>query len=382
MTKAAQQTRKDSAETKSDGKPQNVVPIRADNDSDNDPLAHFRGEDEPAPQPTRPAPARRSVSKNTVLAAIAATVFVAAVATVLVYYARQRVNVPSASVQPAPSERARLNSRPEGASVIVDGVAKGVTPIELALPLGAHDVLLRNDAGERRLTVTVEKGTVVAENVDMPAPLSLGQLDVTSDPVGARVMVDGTAAGRTPIKVRSLTPGRHTVIVSDGTSNVNRSVDVTAGTTVSMFISLATQAASGPTGMVAFESPLELRLLEDGHLLGLSNGAPLVLSPGRHRLDLVNDPLEMKLSRTVTIEAGKTVRVPLTAPNGTMNVNATPWAEVTVDGQSIGTTPLGNVSIPVGSHEIVWRHPQFGEKRRSVVIGAQTPVRLTMDMSR
>jgi hypothetical protein len=149
-----------------------------------------------------------------------------------------------------------------------------------------------------------------------------------------------------------------------------------------MFISLASQPASGPTGMVAFDSPLELRLLEDGHLLGLSNGAPLVLTPGRHRLDLVNDQLEMKLSRTVIIDAGKTARVAIAAPNGALNVNATPWAEVSVDGQSIGTTPLGNVAVAVGTHEIVWRHPQLGEKRRSVVIGAQTPARLTMDMSR
>lgn len=382
MNKAAQQPRKESAETKSDPKPQNVVPIRADNDSD--PLAHFRGEEEAATlPPARSAPARRAnaVSKNTILAAAAATLFVAAVAAAM-GYARQRVSVPTTTAPPAPTERARLNSRPEGASVMVDGVAKGVTPIELTLPVGAHDVLLRNDAGERRLTVTVEKGTVVAENVDMPAPVSLGQIDVTSDPVGARVMVDGTATGRTPLKLRSLTAGRHAVVVSDGTTSVNRSVDVTAGTTVSMFISLATQAASGPTGMVAFDSPLELRLLEDGHLLGLSNGAPLVLSPGRHRLDLVNDSLEMKLARTVTVEAGKTARVALAAPNGTLNVNATPWAEVSVDGQSIGTTPLGNVSVAVGTHEIVWRHPQFGEKRRSVVIGAQTPVRLTMDMGR
>jgi hypothetical protein len=380
MSKAAQQQpRHDSAETKNDPKPQNVVPIRAD--TDNDPLANFKGEDETAAAAAKLAPARRAMSKKALIG-IAAAVVLLGVAAGAIVYARQRASVPARTAPPTPTERARLNSRPEGAAVIVDGVARGVTPIELALTPGAHDVLLRNDAGERRLAVTVEKGTVVSENVDMPAPLTLGQLDVTSDPAGARVTVDGTMAGRTPLKVRSLTPGKHSVVVSDGTGSVNRAVDVTAGTTVNMFISLAVQSPTGPTGMVAFDSPLELRLLEDGHLLGLSNGAPLVLGPGRHRLDLVNDALEMKLSRTVTIEAGKTSRVAITAPNGTLNVNATPWADVSVDGQSIGTTPLGNVSVAVGTHEIVWRHPQFGEKRRSVVIGAQSPVRLTMDMAR
>jgi PEGA domain-containing protein len=370
MTKVtAQQARKDSAE--------NVVPIRSD---DNDPLAHFRGEDEPAASPARPEPARRGISKK-VLAGIAAGALLVAAVVGGIMYTRQRAAMRVSVASPVASERAKLNSRPEGAAVTVDGVARGVTPLEMTLAPGPHDVVLRNDAGERRLIVNVEKGTVISENVDMPAALASGQLDVTSDPSGARVSVDGTVVGRTPLKVKSLAPGRHTVVVSEGSSAVNRAVDVTAGTTMNMFISLAASAA-GPTGMVAFDSPLELRLLEDGHLLGLSNGSPLVLSPGRHRLDLVNEQLEMRLNRTVTVDAGKTTRVPVSAPNGMLFVNATPWAEVFVDGQSIGTTPLGNVPIAVGSHEIVWRHPQFGEKRRTVVVGAQTPARLTMDMGR
>jgi len=380
MNKAAQQTRKDSADTKNDVKAQNVFPIR--NDTDNDPLAHFKGEDEAAaPPPPKPPPPVRRVPPKKVMTGVIAAAVVAGVAVAAIVYARQRVNQAAPAAKPAASERARLNSRPEGAAVTVDGVARGVTPIELTLPAGPHDVVLRNDAGERRLIVTVEKGTVVSENVDMPAAAASGQLDVTSDPSGARVTVDGTTAGRTPLKVRSLSPGRHAIVVSEGTSAVNRLVDVTAGATVSMFISLATQTA-GSTGTVAFDSPLELRLLEDGHLLGLSNGSPLVLTPGKHKLDLVNDALEMQLSRTVTIEAGKTARVSVPAPNGTVNVNATPWAEVSVDGRSIGTTPLGNVSVAVGTHEVVWRNPQFGEKRKTVVVGATTPVRLTMDMGR
>jgi hypothetical protein len=228
--------------------------------------------------------------------------------------------------------------------------------------------------------VNVENGTRVSENVDMPAAIASGQLDVMSDPLGARVVVDGAAAGRTPLKVKGLAPGHHAVLVSDGTASVNRAVDVTAGTTTSMFISLATTGGAA-TGTVAIDSPLELRLLEEGRLLGLSNGAPLVLAPGKHRLDLVNDALEMRLSRNVTVDANKVVRVAVPAPNGTLFINATPWADVNVDGRSVGVTPLGDVSVAVGSHEVVFRHPQLGERRKNVVVGAQTPVRLTMDMT-
>src|SRR5215470_16150667 len=149
MNKAAQQTRKDSADTKNDVKTQNVFPIR--NDSDNDPLAHFKGEDEAAaPPPSKPPPVRRAPPKKVMTGVIAAAV-IAGVAVAAIVYARQRVNQTVPAARPAASERARLNSRPEGASVTVDGVARGVTPVELTLPPGPHDVVLRNDAGERRL---------------------------------------------------------------------------------------------------------------------------------------------------------------------------------------------------------------------------------------
>jgi hypothetical protein len=53
-----------------------------------------------------------------------------------------------------------------------------------------------------------------------------------------------------------------------------------------------------------------------------------------------------------------------------------------LDGKPIGTTPLGNISVPIGTHEIVWRHPQLGERTRTITVPARTPVRLGMDLNR
>jgi hypothetical protein len=374
MTKAASPQRETStAAGPNDKKSLNVVPIRADADSD--PLADFKEE----PSSARPAGARsfRTASRGVVVGLV-----VAAAAAGALVYARQRAAASARTPPVVATGRATLDSRPSGVAVIIDGVPRGVTPIELTLSAGEHDVLLHNPAGERRLTVRVDPGTRVSENVDMPSAIGLGRLDVISEPAGARVSVDGIAAGRTPLKARDLSVGRHAIIVADGATSVTRTVDITAGATMSMFISLTTPAASTATGTLAVESPIELRLIEDGHVLGLSNGAPLVFSPGKHKLELVSDALEMRLTRTVTVESGKADRLSIPAPNGTVFINASPWADVSVDGRSIGVTPLGDVSVPVGSHEVLWRHPQLGERRRTVNVGAQTPVRLTMDMTR
>jgi hypothetical protein len=357
----------------------NVVPIRTDG---SDPLDSFA----PESDGTAPAPARKPFSpvakvRTRSLIAFAACVAVGAVAAGA-FFIRGRLTT-SPPAQPVPlTGRATLNSRPDGAAVLIDGVARGVTPLQIELPAGPHDVIFRNDASERRITLKIENGVRLSENVDMPVAVAkVGALDVFSEPSGARVTVDGTAAGVTPLKLTNVSAARHTVVVSQGLTTINRSVEVAAGATASVFVSLAPQTSSA-TGTFAVESPLELRIIENGQLLGLSNAAPIVLNAGKHQLELVNEALELRLSRAITVAGGKSTRLAVPVPNGTLSVNAAPWAEVFVDGKSIGMTPLGAVSIPVGSHEIVWRHPQLGEKRRSVTVGAQTTTRVTMDLSR
>jgi hypothetical protein len=384
MTNFAQPHRRPSTRT-ADGDPDsrasNVLPIRVD--ADGDPLSNFKPEGETAGRTV----ARRSGSVATpnrlLIGFVAALTVLAAVAVAGGwFYLKSRLSVPAAAQVPPPlSGRATLNSRPDGAAVIVDGVVKGITPLDLSLSTGVHDVVFRSDSGERRLALKVESGARVSENVDMPAATSVfGHVDVTSDPSGARVSLDGHAAGQTPLALNSVAAGRHVIGIAHGAAVVNRTVEVARGATASVFVSLA-GAGGAPTGTIAVDSPLELRLLENGQLLGLSNAAPLAVGAGRHQFELVNDALEMRLTRAVTVESGKTARISVPIPSGNLFVNASPWAEVFVDGRSIGSTPLGNVPIAVGSREILWRHPQLGERRRTVVVGAQTPVRLAVDMN-
>jgi hypothetical protein len=63
-----------------------------------------------------------------------------------------------------------------------------------------------------------------------------------------------------------------------------------------------------------------------------------------------------------------------------LSLNASPWAEVFVDGERIGETPIGNLSRPIGRHEVIFRHPQLGEHREVVVVTASGPTRLGVDL--
>lgn len=379
---------KSSGDTGEQAGPLNVVPIRLE--AGVDPLDGFN----PEPAHGKAAPSKaatdstsrekakpaRSAAERARLRLLLITGLAAltVAATAGGFYRQFQTQRTSAAANVVVSGRASLHSRPDGATVLVDGVKRGVTPVDLELPVGSHEVVFQNGGAERHLTMKIEAGTRMSEDVDLPsAPPSVGQVEVTSDPPGARVMIDGGAAGVTPVTLRNVSAARHVIAVGQGDAIVNRTVEVTSGASSSVFVSLA----GGPrsAGFFAVDSPLELRILEDGQLIGLSTAAPLMLRAGAHNFDLVNEAAEVRLSRTVTIDAGKTARLRVPVPNGTLSVNASPWAEVFVDGRSIGVTPLGEVQVPVGSHEIVWRHPQFGEKRQTVVIGAQTPTRLSVD---
>ena len=64
-------------------------------------------------------------------------------------------------------------------------------------------------------------------------------------------------------------------------------------------------------------------------------------------------------------------------PDGRLNANAQPWAQVLVDGRPIGDTPLANVAVPVGDHEVTFRHPQLGERRQRITVQAGTLTRVS-----
>jgi hypothetical protein len=277
---------------------------------------------------------------------------------------------------------AQFDSRPSGAEVLVDGVLRGRTPLKLSLPTGGHTVEIRRDTSSRQLPLTVEPHGLVSQYVELATPdTGRGRLEITSDPPGAQVRVDGQVKGNTPLQLDDVPSGERKVSLTRAGATFERSVTVTSGATASVIASLGARTPGAIGGFVSVRSPLELQVLEDGKLLGSTNAERLMLPTGRHQLDLVNDSLHFRTTARVDVEAGKVATVPVTIPNGSLSVNALPWAEVFLNGRAIGTTPLANLAVPIGHHEIVWRHPQLGERRQAVDVTETKPVRVSVTFS-
>lgn len=129
-------------------------------------------------------------------------------------------------------------------------------------------------------------------------------------------------------------------------------------------------------------SPIELHVLDGERLLGSSQDGPIIARAGRREFDFVNSVIGYRVRREVDVKPGQITAVSVTIPNGRLNINATPWASVWIDGSPYGETPLGNLSIVPGEHEIVFRHPQLGERRERTLVRPDTAARVAVNLQR
>lgn len=283
--------------------------------------------------------------------------------------------------------RVTVASEPAGASVIVDGEPRGTTPLVLDLPPAAVRLEVVGELARRALTLELEAGRDVAYHFDfisgdaegsgegVGAAADLGTIDVRTDPPGAVVIVEGRRRGETPLSVEGLTAGVHDVLLGFGGQSRLERVAVNAGQTSTLSVTFGQAPARGS---VAVQAPLPLEVRIEGRSIG-TPGRPVALAAGTYDLEFVNDAVGFRRAERVTVTAGRTTTVVVEVPPGRVNVNAIPWAAVSVGDVELGETPLANITLPAGEHEFVFRHPSLGERRQTVVVASGTTSRITVD---
>jgi hypothetical protein len=210
-----------------------------------------------------------------------------------------------------------------------------------------------------------------------PAPMSrpnpkVGRLAITSEPPGAKVVVDGRFRGLTPLTIADLAPGSHAVLLDSSVGSVRRIVAIKAGGEAALNESIY-------EGYLLVFAPFEVRVSEGQRLLGTTESEKMMLSSGRHELVLTNKILGYRETRVIDINPGETASINVKTVEGIVRVIAAPGTDVSIDGQSVGTTPLADLRVPVGSREIVLKHPQLGERRVVVDVTLLAPVEVNFN---
>jgi hypothetical protein len=150
---------------------------------------------------------------------------------------------------------------------------------------------------------------------------------------------------------------------------VRREVKIVAGRETSLDESIY-------AGWVAVYAPFELQISEGTKLLGTSGDQSIMLPPGRHQLELTNSHLGYRETRTVEITPGQTATINIKAAEGIVRIFAPDGAEVWIDGERVGVTPLNDLRVAIGARDIVVRHPELGEQHTiaNVTIGSRAEV--------
>lgn len=290
--------------------------------------------------------------------------------------------------RPATTGTVTLETTPPGLEVVIAGRSLGKTPLTSSLAPGTYDVQVGTAPHARTIKVAVAAGTSTVQRVEFAdeaqvASGSTGGLRVQTEPARLPVLIDGVAHGVSPVAMDGVQPGAHEISVRTAAGIVRRTVTVQPRETLSLIVSSTAPAADPsavPAGWLNVSTPVPLQLREGGKVIGTSESDRLMLTAGDHDIEFANEALGFTTRRTVRVTAGKTAATMIDLPNGTLSVNAQPWAEVWIDGERIGETPIGNLSRRIGNHEVLFRHPELGERRETVVVTVGRPARIGVDL--
>lgn len=335
-----------------------------------DQQAAFQWSDEEAQQEAWPAaeseqPAAVDGSRRTKLAILIGTVTLAVVAAVFAPYGWRVVFDGRGSMGTVV-----LDSDPPGATVTADGQVRGHTPLTMKLTAGPHELELQVGGSASKKTVTVAAKRTLTEKFTFPEAGARGGLMITTAPLKGRVSIDGGLRGDAPVRVTDLQPGTHTLMVETPLGVQEQDVVVQPGRVSQLSVPTAS--------WLKVNAPYELKILEDNRLLGTTAKGPVMVPPGRHTFDFQNQAVGLKMRQFVDAPAGQTITVPLDLPTGMINLSADQPADVYVDGEKVGQTPLVSFQVPLGSHEVVFRHPKYGEVRYTVAVTLAAPVNLNV----
>lgn len=238
------------------------------------------------------------------------------------------------------------------------------------------------------LIVVMESGWLLAGVVAGPKPAAAVTAPVATPVAGSTTTsppdsaasstpngtVSGTSPATSPVAAAPAAPSFIAPSIAPSIAFANlRAPETTAAT-------VAVPAPNAP-GAALISLPFQVQVFEGGRFIGIIDGGPLALSPGSHTLRLVNESMGFNVTQSVTVAPTKTTRITVPMPTARVQLNAVPWAEVTIDGKSVGETPLGNVPVSIGPHTFVFRNPMYREQTRTIVVSGQGANRISVDLT-
>lgn len=249
----------------------------------------------------------------------------------------------------------KLNTLPEGATIMIDGVEKGITPMNLTLDKGIHELILKKEGfDDIKDSVMINTDQNVGKNYTLTSTgwfASKKDIWFDSFPQGATIMIDGKELGTTPKKL-SLDYGRHVIsIFKDGYEMYANYIVVDADIQeVKKDLVLMTGLSAKTANLNVSVSPSDSELKLDGVV---QKNTALTVTPGQHVIEVYKSGYE-KYTQVFRIEKGATrqLNINMIPLMGTLYVNIeNAFAWIFINGESYEKSPK-EIKLPDGKYEI------------------------------
>jgi hypothetical protein len=279
-------------------------------------------------------------------------------------------------------------STPDRAKVYLDGILKGETPLMLSnTASGLHTIQVRlSGYDEWKSTVEAPAGgtkTISATQHQNNAALTQG-INVSSNPSGADVSLDGLKKGVTPVTLNNIAEGIHILEVGySGYTPWKSTIDVPEKAIKEISINLTPKPGSSPGWITVFSSPCNALVTLDGTYVGQTPANSSLnldtITPGEHTLGLALSGYKPYFTNVTVspnlISVVNTTLIPVSGPfaKGALSVTSDPaGAKISVDNISIGISPLTASDIAVGNHLVTISMEGYQDYSTSILVTVET----------
>ena len=291
-----------------------------------------------------------------------------------------------ASAQERVRTRLDVTSEPEGATVVVDGVEKGVTPLVLHdLAPGNHHVRCRLQGYvDSDAFVSMREGSRIDRHETLEA--ETGLLLVKTEPEGCNIKVDGVSIGETPMFVANLTTKDvHKVRLSKA-GYQDQTISVKFNGREPLVREERMILDSGALDIIS--DPAGAEVTVNGIVRGRTPLAVEKIPKGTATVKIRLDGFKEDV-REVRMNAGdrQTLSVLLVGYPGTLHlISVPPGARFYLNGEARGQSPVSIPSLQPGEYEVRCEKEGFGSVTRTVEIkngaSAREEFRLSSVMGR
>jgi hypothetical protein len=280
-------------------------------------------------------------------------------------------------VPPTPVQYGSLivDSQPSGANIYFNGKYRGTAPLTISDIWPGSYTITAEMSGYHSYSTTATVSSGTRSNVYCTlSPLdSSGSLYILSTPSNANIYLDAVYKGRTPMTIRNIAAGTHILEVDTaGYYDWKSTVEVPAGGTNTVTATLNPMPSSTVGWIYIASSPGGASVTLDGNPVGQTpySGSLKLnnIAAGDHTVALSlagYAPYSVRTSvspNTVSeVSAILQPAAPVSA-TGDLSVTSTPsGANVFLDNQFMGITPLTLHAVSVGPHTVTIRMEGYAE---------------------